>query len=76
MTQAQISHGTFENTKWVIEYPLSGERNVREVFTTKEIVDNYYDYWSKRMLETGKLLYITESNCINDWIVINWAYEL
>lgn len=62
--------------KWVIEYPEPGERHVREVLTEKEILDTYYEYWSKGMLGVGRILYVTEHNCIIDWTVIHWAYEL
>lgn len=67
--------GIFENKKFVVEYPEPGERNVREIFTAKDILDDYYDYWSTKMYKAGKLLAATEDNCIEDFLTVHWGYE-
>lgn len=47
------------------------------IYTEKHILDEYYSYWSQVMLEhTNRSPLITEKNCIEDWIVVNWAWEL
>ena len=45
----------------------------------EEIIKEYYAYWQERMIhkfgkEHFKANY-TEKDCIQDWIVVNWAWE-
>lgn len=45
-------------------------------FTWSEdrIIEEYWPYWSKAMLDHGGLSpRITRENCIDDWCVVNWA---
>lgn len=42
----------------------------------QEVLDSYYEYWSTRMLKINKLPMVTESNCIEDWLVIHWAWPV
>ena len=49
---------------------------IREI-TEDEILEDYWNYWNERMVKKfgyGHEL-ITKDNCINDWIVVNWAWE-
>ena len=47
------------------------------VITEAEILDRYYPYWSAHMLKRGGLSpRITPANCIDDFVVVNWAWEL
>lgn len=43
----------------------------------KGILDVYWDYWSKGVAERfgEDYEYITEENCINDWVISNWAWR-
>lgn len=43
------------------------------LYTTRMILEEYWDYWVKEMLRANKLPMITEENCIEDWAVVNWA---
>jgi hypothetical protein len=44
--------------------------------TERQILFIYWRYWSTQMLRVGKSPMITEKNCINDFIVVNWATEI
>lgn len=51
---------------------LDGTKTVTE----KEIVDTYFPFWSSKMREAGKEDLISEQLCIEDFCVINWAWEV
>ena len=46
----------------------------------KEIYKEYWDYWYKRMCDKyGKeevASKYTFEDCLNDWIVVNWAWQV
>lgn len=44
--------------------------------TEDEIREKYFPYWTQRMKDAGKEQYICFENCLDDWIVTNWAVEL
>lgn len=50
--------------------------NIEVVMNEQEILNEYYSYWSTRMLKVGRSPFITEQNCIQDWIVVHWAWEI
>ncbi|MCX6783271.1 MAG: hypothetical protein NTZ20_04795 [Candidatus Levybacteria bacterium] len=57
-------------------YNEQGEDNPLEI-TDEQIINDYYPYWESRMIKKfgeGHEL-ITRENCIEDWIIINWAWE-
>ena len=45
----------------------------------EEIIKEYWDYWQERMIaKFGKEHFETnfsEKDCIEDWVVVNWAWE-
>jgi hypothetical protein len=45
--------------------------------TEQQIIAEYWEHWNKLMVDKfGEgHEYITEENCIYDWIVVNWAWE-
>ena len=45
--------------------------------TEKEILDQYWDFWKSRMIQKFGLCHkdITQENCIDEWVVGNWAWE-
>ena len=45
-------------------------------YTEESILDEYWDFWSKRMIEKFGVGHgaITPENCINEWIVVNWGW--
>jgi hypothetical protein len=55
-----------------------GEVDELVVYTEKEILDMYWDFWYAQMVRKygqGHYL-ITEQNCIDDWVVTHYATEL
>jgi hypothetical protein len=52
------------------------ETNSVKTMSESEILDHYWDYWSNKMSERGLSSLITKENCINDFIVTNWAWEV
>ena len=51
-----------------------------EVVTTtmseEQILQEYWAYWKRRMEEVGRHDLISEENCIQDFVVVNWAWEV
>ncbi len=46
-------------------------------FTDTEIMNSFWKYWSAQMLKRGGLSpMITKENCIEDWVVVNWAWPV
>ena len=46
------------------------------MITETEILTLYFDEWSKRMVKADKSSRISEQNCIDDFILDNWAWEI
>lgn len=45
--------------------------------TEREILDSYWQYWLRRMLEAGNgPAECTEENCIDEWCIVHWAWEV
>ncbi len=60
---------------WTICFPGEYGQNVQETWRQDQILNSYYPYWKGKMLEAGKGDMITTENCLDDWIVVNWAVE-
>lgn len=43
------------------------------LYTEEEILDEYYEFWSKGMLKVGKLPMAIPATCIEDWVTVHWA---
>ena len=43
--------------------------------TWEEVIAEFYDTWKEKAAAKGGIE-LTEENCIQDWIVINWAWEV
>ena len=42
-----------------------------------EILEMYWEYWSERMKLRGYTeKEITKESCIDEWVVVNWAWEI
>lgn len=54
--------------------PLLGDITV--TFSDEYIRKYYYPYWSKKMKEAGKEDQISYEKCLEDWIVVHWAWEV
>ena len=50
--------------------------DIEIVMTEDEIINFYWDYWSKRMKEKyGENHHlITRERCIEDFVIVNWAF--
>ena len=44
-----------------------------ETLSEKDILNEYWDWWSGRMKEVGKEDMISEERCIEDWCIVHWA---
>ena len=58
-----------------VEPDIDGISPIKQCLTEEEILDRYWEYWSKKGFERGEYTpLITFESCIDDWVVINWAY--
>lgn len=60
-------------------YVEPGEDGVTPVFTTmsvEEIIDTFYPYWCEQMRKVHKENLISPKSCLEDWIVVHWAWEV
>lgn len=44
--------------------------------TRDEIIKTYYPWWCEQMRKVGKEAYISEENCVDDWLVVHWAWDV
>ena len=51
---------------------LDGEYYITEA----QIIEQYFPYWSKMMGKAGKKTLISYKNCIEDFCIIHWAWEV
>ena len=62
---------------WTIVYPVDEHLNYKiDAYSEEDIITEYWTYWWGRMIEIGKVDLITKENCIDDWVVVNWANEI
>ncbi|CAB5220903.1 hypothetical protein UFOVP240_53 [uncultured Caudovirales phage] len=65
-------------SKWYeISYPAE-PYDVVEIWSEERIIREYWPYWKGKMDEKFGEGYAetTHANCIDDWIVGNWAVEV
>jgi hypothetical protein len=67
---------------WTIVTPTSAEDNttIYETLSDDEIIEQYWDYWSSRMIakyggEEFQKSWCNKQDCIDDWVAIHWAVE-
>lgn len=46
------------------------------VLSEDQIINSYYQLWSKKMKELGREQLISREKCIEDWCTIHWASEV
>jgi hypothetical protein len=46
------------------------------IISEKQIIEEYWDYWRERMEHVGKEDLINTENCIEDFCIIHWAFEV
>jgi hypothetical protein len=59
-----------------IAYPDELGNEIVEVLTEDEIINQYYTYWSMKMIQNCPGAAITRERCIEDWCVVHWATEV
>lgn len=61
-----------------ISFPGEFGQHVEEIWSEKQILASYYEYWSGKMKEVEHLdrCEICEKRCIEDWCVVHWAIEV
>ena len=61
-----------------VSYLNADNKDMREILSEMEILQQYWKYWYSRMVEKFGPDHpeITVQNCIDDWVVVNWAVEL
>lgn len=67
-----------EEKLWVFVEPLDNSSDPLYVFMSEsDIIKQYFPYWERRMREANKPdNLITHENCIQDWVVVNFAWQL
>ena len=64
---------------WSFSYPDLNDTDIVETFSEDEIIDQYYPWWSDKMRKKYGEEYFEktycEKDCIDDWVVVNWAWE-
>ena len=47
------------------------------ILTEEQIISDYWVYWMNQMKAIGANEHsITRENCLEDWCIINWAWEI
>jgi hypothetical protein len=59
--------------KYYTKPVLSDMAILYETYTTKEILDEYLPIWIEMMAKSNRP--IIEQDCIDDWVLINHAWE-
>jgi len=61
---------------WCINYVNENDEDVVETYSEQEIIEKEWKRWCDNMQKAGKNLSdYTFQDCIDDWIVVNWAWE-
>lgn len=58
---------------------LDGDIDVIETLSEEEILSEYWDYWYDRMCKKFGKEHVDANycrqDCIDDWIIVHWAWE-
>lgn len=76
MNKAEAVFEAMTQRRWAYHEPTFGNEDIIQVWTEAEIMRDYYPWWCKEMDKAGKNGLISKENCIEDWITVNWAYEI
>lgn len=60
--------------RW-LEPDAAGEP-VERTITDEEILTQYYPWWHTEMVRIGKGHLVSNQNCVDDFCVVHWAYEV
>ena len=53
-------------------YDLDGAH----IFTEDQIFEEYWEFWCEAMRRVKRDDLISRERCLEDWITINWAFEV
>ena len=59
-----------------VDPPVDGLTNLVCEITDEQIINEYFTYWSQQMILAGKVDEINLENCIQDWVTVNYAWEV
>ena len=48
---------------------------IYKTYSTKEILDEYFVQWCEMMIQGGSGEFLSTQRCIDDWVLINQAWE-
>ena len=48
---------------------------IQETWSEAQILAAFFSSWKEDMKRFGKEQYISENECILDWVIFNWARE-
>ena len=61
---------------WCYDEPPEEDGKDRHMeYSEKEILAYYSPWWNVKMKELGRENLISDVNCIDDWIILNFAYK-
>jgi hypothetical protein len=61
------------------KYVQPGEDGVTPewfILSEEQILDNYWLYYKLQMAKVEKEDLISKENCIENWVIIHWAWEV
>lgn len=61
---------------WRYVEPGENDEPVFHTFSEDEILREYKPYWETLMRKVHKEDLINDQNCLEDWIVVHWAWEV
>lgn len=66
----------FPSRKWKYVEPGPNNEPVETVVTDEDIIRDFFPWWSGEMKRLGREDLISHKNCIEDYVVVNWAEEV
>ena len=63
-----MRYWTYAEEGWYGQY-------VQETWSESQILAAHFSSWKEEMKRLGRDQHISENECINDWVVVNWAWE-
>jgi hypothetical protein len=61
---------------WRFNTMAADETPITEDITDAEILATYGPDWREAMERVGKAALISDENCIQDFVVVHWAWEV
>lgn len=61
---------------WQYTEPGDDGKAVTKVVTDAEIMATFYPWWCSQMEKVGKAHFISPQTCIEDWVVVHWAWPV